>query len=305
MEYMDLLSQCRLCPRRCGVNRLQGETGYCGQPAQLYAARAALHFWEEPCISGTEGSGTIFFSGCNLRCIYCQNRDIALSRQGQPITSQRLSEIFWELAEKGANNINLVTPTHYLPQICQAVDTAKKQGFPLPFVYNCGGYESVESLRLLDGLVDIYLPDLKYKNTDIASRFSNAPDYFPVACDALKEMFRQVGKPVLDSRTGLLKRGMIVRHLLLPGQTANSKRVLRWLVETFGDDIYVSIMNQYTPMPQVLSDPAFQDIARTVSDAEYNKILDFAEQIGIRKGFFQEGDTAKESFIPPFTGEGL
>lgn len=301
----NLLSSCQLCPRNCKVNRLAGQIGYCGESAELLAARAALHFWEEPCISGKQGSGAVFFSGCSLRCVYCQNREIAIGKQGQSISLQRLADIFLELQGKGAHNINLVTPTHYIPQIADALRQAKKQGLTLPIVYNCGGYEEVSSLRLLDGLIDIYLPDFKYHSPELARRFSNAPDYFEKASLAVQEMYRQVGEPVFDPVSGLMQKGMIVRHLLLPGQTANSKRVLRYLYNTFGDQIYISIMNQYTPMPHLKSMPEYRDIDRKVSDEEYRKILQFAEIIGIQNGFVQEGETASESFIPPFTGEGL
>lgn len=273
--------------------------------AELYAARAALHFWEEPCISGTSGSGTVFFTGCNLRCVYCQNHEIASARYGRPITVERLAEIFCELQEKGAHNINLVTPTHYLPQIIDGLIHAKKQGLTLPIVYNTSGYEEVASLRQLDGLVDIYLPDLKYRSSALAARLSNCPDYFEKASVALQEMYRQTGDPILDADTGLMKRGMIIRHLLLPGQVGESKRVLRWIHETFGNHAYVSIMSQYTPMPHLLSNPDFSDIAREVTPQEYQRVLDFAEAIGIELGFQQEGGVSKESFIPPFTGEGL
>jgi len=301
----ESLSSCNLCPRHCGADRLAGAVGYCGQTAEIFAARAALHFWEEPCLSGTNGSGTVFFSGCNLRCIYCQNREIALGNQGKPISISRLSEIFLELQAKGAHNVNLVTPTHYVPQIREALIQAKRQGLTLPIVYNTGGYEEVESLHALSGLIDVYLPDLKYRTASVAARFSNAPDYFEKASLALKEMYSQVGDPVFDPATGLMKRGMIIRHLLLPGQVGESKRVLRWIHDTFGDHVFISIMNQYTPMPQIASLPDFQDVNRKVTDEEYSRLLDFAELIGIEKGFLQEGETAAESFIPPFTGEGL
>ncbi|MBR6478465.1 MAG: radical SAM protein [Lachnospiraceae bacterium] len=304
-DVTEAYSNCRLCPRSCGVNRAAGERGYCGQTAQLFAARAGLHFWEEPCISGAEGSGTVFFSGCNLRCIYCQNRQIALGDQGQPITTTRLTEIFFELQKKGANNINLVTPTHYVPHIREALLQAKKQGFTLPIVYNTSGYEEVSTLRTLEGLIDVYLPDLKYRSAAPGARFSNAPDYFEKASAALSEMYRQVGDPVFDPATGLMRRGMIIRHLLLPDGAGEAKRVLRYIHETFGDHVYVSIMNQYTPMPQIHDLPQFQDIDRSVTKEEYERVLDFADKIGISLGYLQEGDTAKESFIPPFTGEGL
>lgn len=301
----ESLSPCNLCPRHCGADRLSGAVGYCGQTAEIYAARAALHFWEEPCISGTKGSGTVFFSGCSLRCIYCQNREIALGNQGKAISLSRLTEIFLELQEKGAHNVNLVTPTHYAPQIREALISAKDQGLTLPIVYNTGGYEEVDTLRSLRGLIDVYLPDLKYRTAAVAARFSKAPDYFEKASAALLEMYDQVGDPLFDPATGLLQRGMIVRHLLLPGQVGESKRVLRWLHDTFGNHVLISIMNQYTPMPGIASDPAFQDINRKVTDEEYERLLSFADTIGIENGFRQIGETAKESFIPPFTGEGL
>ena len=301
----EALSPCNLCPRHCSADRMAGGVGYCGQTAEIFAARAALHFWEEPCISGKGGSGTVFFSGCNLHCIYCQNREIALGNQGQVISLERLSQIFLELQEKGANNINLVTPTHFVPQIREALFAAKKQGLTLPIVYNTGGYEEVETLRMLDGFIDIYLPDMKYRSAAPAARFSNCPDYFEKASLALQEMYRQVGDPVIDEATGLMRRGMIIRHLLLPGQVGESKRVLRWIHDTFGDHVFVSIMNQYTPMPQLSDRPEFQDINRKVTQEEYDRLLEFADLIGIERGFLQEGETAKESFIPPFTGEGL
>lgn len=302
---LRLLSHCQLCPRKCGVDRLAGERGYCRESDAIYAARAALHYWEEPCISGAEGSGTVFFSGCNMRCVFCQNHEIALGTRGQEITLARLAQIFLELQEKGANNINLVTPTHYLPQIVLALRDAKSRGLRIPIVYNSGGYEEVSSLQLLEGLVDIYLPDLKYHSSQLSARFSNAPDYFEKATAALQEMYRQVGTPLYDPETGLLKRGMIVRHLLLPGQTGDSKRILRWLHTTFGDHILISILSQYTPMPQLAHCPDCADLNRKVTSEEYERLLTFAQRIGIQEGFYQEGETAKESFIPPFTGEGL
>lgn len=304
----DTLQDCVLCPRKCHADRLHGKQGYCGQAAELTAARAALHFWEEPCISGTAGSGTVFFSGCNLRCVFCQNHNIALGKSGVPVTLDRLSDIFLELEEKGANNINLVTPTHFIPQIVIALETSKKHGLSIPTVYNTGSYEEVSSLRLLDGLIDIYLPDLKYYSGELSLAYSNAADYFPKASAAIAEMYRQVGKPVFEcsvsdgSAPPLMKRGMIVRHLVLPGQTKDSKRILRYLYETYKNDIYVSIMNQYTPLPHVNHIP---ELNRTVTEQEYHKVLAFAEMLGIENGFVQEGGTAAESFIPEFNGEGI
>lgn len=297
----QLLSNCILCPRQCGVDRTSGQTGYCGMPESLLVARAALHMWEEPCISGSTGSGTVFFSGCNLKCVFCQNHSIALGACGKPITVQRLAEIFLELQEKKATNINLVTPTHYIPQIRDALLLAKKNGLTLPIVYNTGNYESVASLRLLDGLIDIYLPDLKYYSTELSSQYSHAADYFQVATKALAEMYRQVGAPILDQTSGMMKRGMIVRHLLLPSQTKDSKKILRYLYETYGDNIYISIMNQYTPLTHVKNYP---ELNRKVSTEEYDKLVSFALRLGITNAFIQEGETAEESFIPPFDMEG-
>lgn len=318
----ESMSDCILCPRKCHVNRLAGQVGFCGQAATLTAARAALHFWEEPCISGKSGSGTVFFSGCNIRCVFCQNHNIALGKTGRSLSLERLSDIFLELQEKGANNINLVTPTHFTPQIANALAKSKQKGLSIPIVYNTGSYEEVDTLQRLEGLIDIYLPDLKYYSPELSKRYSNAADYFDKATAAIAEMYRQVGKPIfchasaskstescLDNDIAqdipeipLMKRGMIVRHLILPGQTKDSKKILRYLHETYGNDIYVSIMNQYTPLPHVQGIP---DLNRKISEAEYQRVLLFAERIGIEHGFFQEGDTAVESFIPEFDNEGI
>ncbi len=296
------MQNCTLCPRECGANRLAGQLGYCGQSAEIYAARAALHFWEEPCISGTRGSGTVFFSGCNLRCVFCQNHDIALGQKGKAISPERLAEIFCALQENGAHNINLVTPSHFIPQIRHALIKAKKMGLTLPIVYNTGSYEKVSSLRMLDGLVDIYLPDLKYYSSELSNRYSHAADYFENATAAIGEMFRQVGKFQYDPKNSLLKKGVLVRHLILPGQTKDSKKILRYLRETYKDDILVSIMNQYTPLAHVITIP---ELNRKVTQEEYDRILHFADAIGITQGFIQEGSAADESFIPPFNYEGV
>lgn len=299
-EYV-MLTSCTLCPRTCKVNREIGEIGYCKMPAQIYAARAALHFWEEPSISGNKGSGTVFFSGCNLRCAFCQNHEIAIGKTGKEISVSRLSEIYLELQEQGAHNINLVTPTHYVLSIIESLRLAKEQGLSIPIVYNSGGYESKETLKRLDGLIDIYLPDSKYYSSTLATAYSNAPDYPEVNLAALKEMFRQVG-PCKFDQNSMLQRGMIIRHLILPGETADSKRVLRRLYETFGNDVYLSIMNQYTPLPHISHIPA---LCRRVSDEEYRRVLTFCQRLGIQHAYIQEGETASESFIPPFTLEGL
>ena len=301
-KITSYMSDCTLCPRRCHANRAAGQTGFCGQTAQLRAARAALHFWEEPCISGDCGSGTVFFSGCSLQCIFCQNHEIALGESGKVISVERLSQIFLELQEKGAANINLVTAGHFIPQVCRALELSKTHGLSIPIVYNTGSYEEVASLRLLEGLIDIWLPDLKYFSGDLSARYSSAPDYFQVATAAIAEMFRQTPATVFDSKTRLMQRGIIVRHLMLPGQAADSKKILRYLHTTSGDAIYISIMNQYTPLAGVSEIP---ELNRKVTPEEYRRVLDFADRIGIENGFMQEDGTAAESFIPPFDYEGI
>lgn len=301
-KITSYMSDCTLCPRRCHANRAAGQTGFCGQTAQLRAARAALHFWEEPCISGDCGSGTVFFSGCSLQCIFCQNHEIALGESGKVISVERLSQIFLGLQDKGAANINLVTAGHFIPQICRALELSKADGLSIPIVYNTGSYEEAASLRLLEGLIDIWLPDLKYFSGDLSARYSSAPDYFQAATAAIAEMFRQTPAVVFDSKTGLMQRGIIVRHLMLPGQAADSKKILRYLHTTYGDAIYISIMNQYTPLAGVSEIP---ELNRKVAPEEYRRVLDFADRIGIENGFMQEDGTAAESFIPPFDYEGV
>lgn len=300
-ETAAIMRACRLCPRECGVDRTAGQRGRCGMTDRLTVARAALHMWEEPCISGEEGSGTVFFSGCSLGCVYCQNHEIAEGQTGKEITIERLEEIFLELQEKKANNINLVTAGHYLPQVIRALELAKKNGLRIPIVYNTGGYEKVEAIRMLDGLVDIYLPDMKYMSQEIAGRYSSAPDYFMVASEALAEMVRQTGPAVFDHRDRMT-RGVIVRHLQLPGCMEDSKQIIRYLYETYGDTIYISIMNQYTPLPHVVRWP---ELNRRITEAEYDELVDYAIDLGVENGFIQEGETASESFIPPFDIEGV
>lgn len=295
-DRMKLLESCKLCPRKCGVDRLRGQKGFCGMDGRLMAARAALHMWEEPCISGTKGSGAVFFTGCSLRCCFCQNHEIAAGRNGKELSTERLAEIFLELEQKGAANLNLVTAGHYLPQVLDALDLAKKRGLGLLVVYNCGGYETVEALQLLEGYVDVYLPDLKYLEGELAAAFSKAPDYPEVAKRAIQEMVRQTGPCEFDQE-GYLLRGTIVRHLVLPGHTRNSKAVLHFLNETFGEQIYVSIMNQYTP---VRVQERYQELNRRVTGREYEKVVREALLLEMEQAYIQEGDTAKESFIPAF-----
>ena len=294
---------CERCPRKCGAQRAPQRPesfGYCKVSEMPKVARAALHFWEEPCISGEEGSGTVFFSGCNLRCVYCQNAEIAAGVRGKEITTKRLSEIFLELQEKGANNINLVTPSHYYKQIKEALLMARDR-LIIPVIANTSSYDSVEMLKQMEGLVDIYLADYKYVDKSLAKKYSHAEDYPLVADKALREMFRQVGEPVFDE-DGRMKKGMIVRHLLLPGLVEESKAALKYLYETFGDSVFISIMNQYTPMEGVCGYP---ELDRRVTEEEYDEVVDYAIELGIENGFIQEGETAEESFIPAFDGEGV
>lgn len=296
------LSNCRLCPRECKVNRNNGMTGVCGQTSVVKVARAALHFWEEPCISGEKGSGAVFFSGCNVGCVFCQNRRIAKEGFGVEVSVDKLSDIFMELEKQGANNINLVTPTHYVLQIRDAIILARKKGLRIPFVYNTSGYELVESLRLLEGLIDVYLPDCKYISEDLSGKYSFSGDYFRYAKEAIREMVRQTG-PVVFDENGLIQRGVIVRHLLLPGHVREAKAVVSFLYEEFGDAVYISMMNQYTPFSYVAEH--YPEINRKVTKREYEKLLEYAFSIGVTNGFMQEGDTASESFVPKFNGEGV
>lgn len=304
---------CHICPRECGADRQRGQTGVCMAAGEgVLVSRAALHLWEEPCISGTEelrmdasahvkGSGTVFFCGCPLHCVYCQNHEIAAARKGKSITVERLSEIFLELQEKDAANINLVTPTHYTPQIIRAVELARGQGLHLPIVYNCSGYEKVETLKPLEGIVDIYLTDFKYMDSGMAGRYSHAPDYPEIAKRALSEMMRQQPEPEFDSRE-MMQRGVIVRHLLLPGGLENARAVVRYVYETYKDRVFLSLMNQYTPLKHVA---AFPEINRRVTEEEYECLIDYAIELGVENGFVQEGGTAQESFIPEFDYEGV
>lgn len=298
---------CTLCPRACHVDRTAGQKGRCHVDARIRVARAALHMWEEPCLSGRSGSGAVFFSGCALGCIFCQNREIASGKAGLVISEARLSEIFLELQEKGANNINLVTAGHYVPQVIRALACAKSQGLRIPIVYNSSGYEKAETLRQLEGLIDIYLPDLKYLTPELAAAYSHAPDYPQYAMEAIAEMVRQQPQAEFmpEDRTEaspIMRRGVIVRHLLLPGHVREAKKVVGYLHETYGDQIYISMMNQYTPMSEKFADP---NLNRRVTKREYERLLDYAAEIGVENGFYQEGATADESFIPEFDYEGV
>lgn len=328
---------CNLCPRFCSAERGMGQRGYCGMTEEVTVARVAPHFWEEPCISGQKGSGTVFFSGCNLRCVYCQNYKIAAGKAGKQMTTEELSDAFLSLQAQGCHNINLVTPSHYVPQIREALLRSR---LDIPVVYNTSSYECVQTLRQMEGLVDIYLADLKYLDKNLAEKYSHALDYPETAKAAIAEMVRQVGgieyecmpedafsgpekadrgaTPGAGDTGGgvklrqeavcvrnateypdgaLMKRGVIVRHLLLPGQAEEAKHILRYLYETYGDTIAVSILNQYTPLPHVA---AYPELNRKVTEEEYEEVVEFALELGIGHGFLQEGEAATESFIPNF-----
>lgn len=301
MKNMNKYENCLLCPRKCGINRRTGQTGVCGVSSEIKVARAALHYWEEPCISGKRGSGAVFFSGCSLHCVFCQNREISDGKEGKVISKERLSDIFIELADKGANNINLVTPGQYIPDIVWAVNDAKSRGMKLPIIYNTSGYENVTELKLLEGIVDVYLPDFKYMDSTLSARYSRAKDYPSVAKQALSEMVRQQPDVVIDDATGLILKGVIVRQLLLPGHVNDAKAVLKYLYDTYHDHVYISMMSQFTPI--ALKD--YPEINRTVTRREYERLVDYALEIGITNAFIQEGDVAKDSFIPAFDCEGV
>lgn len=306
---------CRICPRECGVIRREGKKGYCKAGSEISIAKAYLHMWEEPCISGSRGSGTIFFTGCPLGCIFCQNQKISGGQAGMTVSKERLVEICFELQQKGANNINLVTPTHFTEQLIPILSEVKKQGLRVPIVYNTSAYEKVETLKRLEGLVDIYLPDMKYVDTTLSKSYSNAEDYFEVAGKAIAEMVRQQPDYQFEEREdgpveqGMMTKGVIVRHLVMPGCMADSKAVLKYLYERYENKIFYSIMNQYTPIKEMRSpyvaNADVSNLKRKVTKREYNSVVDYAIEIGIENGFIQEGECAKESFIPEFDLYGI
>lgn len=294
---MDM-HDCRLCPRECGTDRYTG-TGFCGCGADIRAAKAYLHMWEEPCISGTRGSGTVFFSGCNLKCCFCQNYKISHENQGKSITESRLAEIFLELQQQGAHNINLVSPTPYVTQIITALDMCRGK-LNIPIVYNTGGYEKTETLKLLDGYVDVYLPDFKYFDDALGEKYSGVKNYSETAAAAVKEMYRQTGPYYIED--GLIRRGTIVRHLALPSHRDDSVRILEWIAENFSrEGILVCLMSQYTPF---FRSSEHKEISRRISTFEYNCVLDKAVSLGL-KGFMQERSSAKEEYTPDFDLSGI
>lgn len=290
-----------MCPRNCGVNRLKDRVGYCGAGKNIRVARAALHYWEEPCISGSIGSGTVFFSYCTLKCVFCQNYNISQCSFGKEITIDRLAEIFLELQEKGALNINLVTPTHYVPQIIEALKIAKEKGLKLPIIYNSSGYEKVETIKLLKGYIDVYLPDMKYFDTKYSTKYSKAKDYFLYAKEAINEMVNQVGEVEFD-KNGIIQKGVIIRHLMLPGLLFDSKKIIDYIHNTYGNKVYISIMNQYTPLEHV---KIYPELNKPLNQKHYEALIDYAVSIGVENGFIQEEGTDKESFIPLFNYEGV
>lgn len=302
------MASCALCPRNCRVNRTGEERGFCGAPGEIVAVRAALHHWEEPCLSGTCGSGTVFFAYCPLQCVYCQNHLISQGKNPPgsnlpPISPQRLAEVFLALQEQKAHNINLVTPTHFVPQIAIALEQAKSQGLSIPVIYNTSSYEHPQTLKMLEGLVDIYLPDLKYYHSEWAKKLSAAPDYFSIACTAIDEMVRQVGEAVFDE-AGVMQKGVIIRHLTLPTLLWDSKKVLEEIYRRWYPKVWVSIMRQYTPLA-ILAGKPYEFLQTKVSDQQYDALVDYAVELGIEQGFTQEGEAAEESFIPLFDGEGI
>lgn len=295
---MDL-HNCMLCPRQCGIDRYN-QTGFCGEKGVIRAAKAYLHMWEEPCISGTNGSGTVFFSGCCLKCRFCQNYKISCEGHGKEITIERLAEIFLELQEKGAHNINLVSPTQFVTQIIEALDLCKGK-LNIPIVYNTGGYEHIETLKILDGYIDIYLPDFKYFDNELAKKYSSADNYFEVVTAALKEMYRQVGQYKFDEN-GIMQKGLVIRHLTLPTHRHDSVKVLEWIAENLPkDEILISLMSQYTPFYR---SSEFKELSRRISTFEYNFVLDKAEKLGLG-GFMQEKSSAKEEYTPDFDFVGI
>ncbi len=278
---------------------MNGETGFCGAELLPRTARIAMHYWEEPCISGENGSGTVFFSYCTMKCVFCQNYDISARCKGRDITIEELADGFLSLQEQGANNINLVTPTHYVPQIIEALDNAKSRGLNIPVLYNTSGYENTETLKMLDGYIDIYMPDMKYYDDKYAVKYSKAPDYFKIAAVAVDEMYRQTGKNEFDEN-GIMTRGVLVRHLMLPGLMLDSKRIMDYLYNTYGNNIYVSLMCQYTPLPHV---KAYPELDRKLDMRKYNTLVDYCANKGMENVFIQSDESVSESFIPNFEGE--
>lgn len=308
MINLDSLNECTLCYRNCKINRNENKVGYCKASDKVMIARAALHLWEEPPISSGNGSGTVFFSHCNFNCVFCQNHDISqghsksdCSVSGIEVSIERLCDIFLELQDQGANNINLVTPTHYVPQIIEALKLAKNKGLKLPILYNTNGYDSIETIKSLEKYIDVYLPDFKYFNDKYAIKYSKAPGYAENALKVIDEMVKQTGEPKFDSN-GHITKGVIVRHLMLPGLLFDSKKVIDLLYNRYGDNIYISIMNQYVPMFNACDYP---EINKKLNPKHYDSIINYAAELGVTKGFIQESGANTEEFVPLFNLEGV
>lgn len=291
---MELLKNCMLCPRKCGVNRYKTK-GACGANNKVKLAYYSLHKWEEPVISGSKGSGTIFFSNCNMKCIYCQNKKISLDGYGKYISNKKLGEIMLKLQDMGAHNINLVTPTHYVPQIVYTLHKIRNKSLNIPIIYNTSSYENVGTIMMMRGLVDVYLADLRYYDDELAFNYSGCKNYFENATMAIDEMFRQVGECSFD-KDGMITKGLIVRVLILPGHIEDSKKIIKYLYKTYGDEIFISIMNQYTPVNTCI----YNNLNRKLTDEEYDDVIKYALELGITNAFIQEGGTADDSFIPNF-----
>ncbi len=296
----EILKNCNLCPRNCYTNR-EKKTGFCGMKNKMVIARASIHQWEEPCISGKNGSGTIFFSGCNLKCIFCQNYQISTKQIGQEVSIEEFATICLNLQKQGAHNINLVTPTHFVPLIIEGIKLAKKKGLKIPIVYNTSGYEKKETIQMLNGIIDIYLPDFKYYDDKYALHYSHAKDYSQYGKEALQEMVKQVGNPVFDDQ-GMMIKGVIVRHLMLPGLKEDTKKILKYLYHTYHHKIYISIMNQYTPIKNFQIN---KNLNQTILESDYDEVINYALDLGIKKAFIQEGGTQDKSFIPDFLNQKL
>ncbi len=293
---IEKLSSCTLCPHNCKVNRLEGKRGRCCCNDKLRIALASLHYFEEPCISGKNGSGTVFFSNCNLNCIYCQNHEISQEHKGKEITVEELANIFLEQQEKGANNINLVTPTSYIYHIIEALDIAKKNGLTIPIIYNTNGYENIETIELLKGYIDVYLPDLKYYSNELSKKYSRIDNYFEIATSAIKKMYEQVGTPIFNE-DGIIQKGVIIRHLVLPNHILNSKHILKWVKENLPNDIYISVMAQYFPTYKAKQDEL---INRKLTKKEYNQIEEYLYSLDLENGYIQELGEHEEEYVPAF-----
>lgn len=293
---MKELDECKICPHKCKINRNEGKIGRCKAGKEVKIALASIHNYEEPCISGTNGSGTVFFSNCNLNCIYCQNYEISQLGKGKEITIEHLAEIFINQQNKNVNNINLVTPTMYVPQIIEAIKIARKNGLKIPIVYNSNGYENVETIKMLDGYIDIYLPDLKYYSDEISKKYSNVDNYFKTAVAAIKEMQRQVGNPVFDEN-GIIQKGVIIRHLILPNHILNTKNILKYIKENFDEDTYISVMAQYFPTYKAKEN---DKINRKITKKEYKEVEEYLYCLNLKNGYIQELGEHEEEYVPNF-----